>query len=145
MFDDIEWQQSALPVAQGGLGLPSQYVYHCLPSQYVYNCLPSQYVYHCLPSQYVYHCLPSQYMYHCLPMHPLSVPLDILSVNFSKTFLNFARRLKLTHSLIIGLHRDTNLLRRTRSHSSGTCHQLSSRFYSVPSNPTLLSVFSSEL
>ena len=55
----------------------------------------------------------------------------------SKDVFNLARHLKLTQSLYIGLHRVTNQLRRTRSHSNGVGHQLSARLYYVPSNPTL--------
>ena len=89
------------------------------------------------PSHMVVLASPLQKMYNCEPMHPSSVPLDNLSVKLSKTFLNPARHLYLTQSLNIGLHWDTNDLRWTRSNSNGIGHQLSTRLYSVPSNPTL--------
>ena len=84
------------------------------------------------PSQKVVFVSPRQCIYHCLSIHPPSVPIGNLSVTFSTTYLNLARHLKLTQSLNIGLLRDTNQLRQTRSQSNDIGHQLSTRLYSVP-------------
>ena len=63
---------------------------------------------------------------------PINILFDNLLVRFSKTCLNLVRHLKLTQSLNIGLNWDTNQLRRTRSHSNGIGHQLSTRLYPFP-------------